>query len=134
MLSWRSSADYQAVNSYSMELVIDTTQPGILVLELRENQKRVSRLQKQTEKLSEEILSQINFLLRRHRVNLRELQKISVNPGPGGFSSTRTGVTVANALAYALDIPVATWPGGRVKKMVLPHYDHPPHITRPKPV
>jgi hypothetical protein len=81
------------------------------------------------------------LFLRKHKATPRDLKKILVNPGPGGFSSTRTGVAVANALAFALSIPIAEWPAsnrrrgepsGKAKTIILPKYDKEPHITKAK--
>lgn len=58
---------------------------------------------------------------------LDDLTEIEVNPGPGSFTGTRVGVTIANALAFALKIKV----NGH-KPPVLPVYSSPPHITQPK--
>ncbi len=67
---------------------------------------------------------------------------IGVVTGPGAWSATRTGVALANALAYAWGIPLAPLakeqfdskrplPGGS-KKPALVIYDAPPNITRKK--
>lgn len=52
---------------------------------------------------------------------------IEVNTGPGSFTGTRVGVAVANALGFALDIPVNGSPrspreAGKKGKIVLPKY------------
>jgi len=39
-------------------------------------------------------------------INGRKPRTIGVVVGPGAFSATRTGVALANALAYGLNIPV----------------------------
>ena len=36
---------------------------------------------------------------------INDLKEIFVDVGPGGTSSIRTGVSIANALSYALNIP-----------------------------
>lgn len=36
----------------------------------------------------------------------KDLTQIEVNPGPGSFTGTRVGVAVANALGFALGLPV----------------------------
>ena len=86
-------------------------------------------MEKSVPELSERLLLELKQFLKKHKVALSDLQKIFVNPGPGGFSTTRTGVATANALAFALDIPLAEWPSGIVKKIVLPKYDKLPNIT-----
>lgn len=98
-----------------MELEIDTTEHGRLKLELDGK-----RLDKKVEGLSESLLPELRKFLRKNKIKLGDLKKISVNPGPGGFSSTRTGVATANALNFVL---------GLSEKIVLPKYGKAPNIT-----
>ena len=89
-------------------------------------------LEKPVPELSERLLLELKQFLEKHKVTLSELERILVNPGPGGFSTTRTGVATANALAFALGIPVAEYPSGIIKDVILPIYDKAPNITRPR--
>lgn len=115
-----------------MNLLIDTTQRDLLVLGLYDGHKKLASMQKEVRGLSENLLPELENFLKKCKVNLKNLTEISVNPGPGGFSSTRTGVATANALAYALGIPVAEFPSGKVRDVVRPKYDQPPHIPNRK--
>jgi tRNA threonylcarbamoyladenosine biosynthesis protein TsaB len=115
-----------------MELVIDTTQSSKIILWLLKQGQIAGRRTSQTFRISENLLQEIEKLLEKQKIALKHLKKIFVKAGPGGFSSVRTGVATANALAYALDIPVAEWPSGKIKKIVLPKYDKAPNITKPK--
>lgn len=56
--------------------------------------------------LAETLAERIRVFLQATRCQLHALRKIAVHSGPGGFTSLRIGVTTANALAYALGIPV----------------------------
>lgn len=58
----------------------------------------------ETKKLLPNILS----VLKKARKNFSSLDKIIAVTGPGPFSATRIGVTVANTLAHALKIPLYT--------------------------
>ncbi len=73
------------------------------------------------------------------------LEGIVVFQGPGSFTGLRIGITVANTIAYAQDIPVIGVKGedwiqnglvkiksGKNNKIVLPDYGSQPHITKPK--
>lgn len=55
---------------------------------------------------SELTLKTIDKLLRKHKVNKRKMDEIIVVSGPGDFSAVRIGISIANALGYAWNIPV----------------------------
>ena len=105
-----------------MELHIDTTEQGVIKLSLQDRNQMIGKSQKRTHKISENLLPEVDKFLKKHALTLASLKSISVNPGPGGFSSTRTGVATANALNFVLG----------VNKTVLPVYDREPNITEPK--
>ncbi len=75
----------------------------------------------------QDILFFLHEILNQKGRSLNDLTEIEVNPGPGSFTGTRVGVTIANTLAFALKIKV----NGR-KPPVLPIYSSPPNITLPK--
>lgn len=54
---------------------------------------------------------------------------LDVVPGPGPFSRVRLGIVTANALAWALGIPLRV--SGRRVKLARPEYSAPPSITPP---
>lgn len=56
--------------------------------------------------LASTLADRIREFLHAQCYTLKDLEKIVVHSGPGGFTSLRIGVTTANALAYALRIPV----------------------------
>lgn len=117
-----------------MEFLIDTTEKGLLKLGLITDNQKVAKYQMKTEKQSEDIFQAIEYFLSENNMKLGEIELIWVNSGPGPFTATRTGVTVANALAFALGIDVAQYPGGQRKKMIEPIYDKEPNITIKKDV
>lgn len=55
---------------------------------------------------SQKILPFIDKLLKKKRKKITDITEIEVNTGPGSFTGLRVGVSVANALGWALDIPV----------------------------
>lgn len=105
-----------------MKLHIDTTKPSHIELRLGEKKwaKTYNRPQEQN------LLLEIDHFLKQEKINLKDLTGIEVNPGPGTFTGTRVGVALANALAFALEIPV----NGQIPP-VRPKYDQPPNITKP---
>ena len=56
----------------------------------------------------------------------KDIATVEVNPGPGSFTGTRIGVSIANALGFALNLPV----NGQ-KDPIEPIYSSPPSITQP---
>jgi tRNA threonylcarbamoyladenosine biosynthesis protein TsaB len=96
-------------------------------------------------KLSDTIHQRLRTLLESKSYNLKDLEGIAVLKGPGSFTGLRIGITVANALAEGLTIPIVgaegeDWIRGSIKllgtgnneQIVLPEYGAPPHITMPK--
>ena len=65
--------------------------------------------------------------LEKENLHQEDITEIEVNPGPGSFTGTRIGVTIANALGFALGIHV----NGQ-KHPVEPVYSEPPHTTLPR--
>lgn len=59
-----------------------------------------------TRDLASTLADRIRQFLQAASYPLQTLQEVVVHAGPGGFTSLRIGVTTANALAYALGIPV----------------------------
>ncbi len=90
-----------------MTLYINTVGHDEIIIELRDKEgvlarKKISAPRKQSEKL----LPAIDKLLKTKKIKLKELKKIIVANYGGSFTSLRIGVITANALAYALNIPV----------------------------
>lgn len=56
--------------------------------------------------LSGSLMIQIEELLNKNTVDIKDLGAIIVYEGPGSFTGLRIGITVANSIAYSLDIPV----------------------------
>lgn len=96
--------------------------------------------------LSDTLLEKIEQLLERSNQTKQDIQGIIVFQGPGSFTGLRIGITVANALAYSLNIPVAgakseNWLKQGIgnlqghknySKIALPHYGGEVHITQPR--
>lgn len=95
--------------------------------------------------LAETIHSKIKETLTQANYQLTDLDGMIVFRGPGSFTGLRIGISVANALADGLQLPIVGAVGGdwiadgmrRLKKgendrLVLPEYGAPPHITAPK--
>lgn len=95
--------------------------------------------------LAETINTKIIDVLQAADKRLHELQGILVFKGPGSFTGLRIGISVANALAYSLAVPIVGQEGddwlatgitrlqnGQNETVALPEYGAPVHITEPK--
>jgi len=100
---------------------------------------------------SQELLPNIDKLLKTNKIKPEQLKQVVVNLGPGSFTGLRVGISVANTFGYGLGIPVLgqTYLEGDIGKrieqllqliaktkkfrQVLPVYGSPPHITLPRP-
>jgi tRNA threonylcarbamoyladenosine biosynthesis protein TsaB len=95
--------------------------------------------------LAETVHKKIAEVLNMLSIPLEDVEGIICFKGPGSFTGLRIGLTVANALAYAQNIPVVArqdpnWLEQGVKvllagqndKIALPEYGAPAHTTTPK--
>lgn len=89
-----------------MILHINTKDRKVIKVSLKKNGKAVNSLSKENEYGSQVLLPLIMRLLKTVNCNLKTLQGIEVETGPGSFTGLRVGVSVANALGYSLGIPV----------------------------
>jgi len=69
---------------------------------------------KETNRQSEELLLFVDEVLNKENIHLSELSSIFVCQGPGSYTGTRVGVTVANSLAWSLNIPVLGYPADKL--------------------
>lgn len=95
--------------------------------------------------LSDTIHLKIQEQLTAQHKALKDIKGIVCFRGPGSFTGLRIGLTVANALAYACEVPLIATQGsgwiakgiqqlaaGENQRVALPRYGSPVHITLPK--
>ena len=95
--------------------------------------------------LSDGLLRFLQQCLTEFAVDWADLTSVVVFRGPGSYTSLRIGLTVANTMADALQIPIVGATGeqwqadgqarlsaGENDKIVLPIYSQPVFITQPK--
>jgi tRNA threonylcarbamoyladenosine biosynthesis protein TsaB len=126
-------------------LAIRTDSPEANIL-LIEQDKTVENLQWPAgRQLAEQLMGRVQELLKKRQLGWDDLEGVVVFRGPGSFTGLRIGMTVANAIAYAQNIPIIGEKGenwlerglNRLSKkendrQVLPHYGAPANITKPK--
>jgi len=130
-------------------LYINTTGEEKVYLALGNKGKLIAKKEfKAKYRQSERLIPAIDLLLKKNKVKMQDLSGIAVVNGPGPFTATRIGVTVANALGYACGLQVAGIKNSefknqekliklgyeklrKVKKsyLVEPVYDKEPNIT-----
>ena len=95
--------------------------------------------------LAETLHRKIADLLKLYSKTLKDIDGIICFQGPGSFTGLRIGLTVANTLAYALEVPIVAaqepaWleagltrlQAGENDKIALPFYGADAHITPQK--
>lgn len=95
--------------------------------------------------LAETIHLKLLEVLKTHNCSFKDVQAVAVFEGPGSFTGLRIGISVANALAGGLSIPIVSASGdqwqkkaiarlrkGEDQKIVIPKYGSAPHITQAK--
>ena len=87
-------------------LYIDTASNEEVIIKLKIDKKEYKEKRKINFNRAEVVLPMIESILRKHKLSLNDLNSIQVNAGPGSFTGIRVGVSIANALGFALKIPV----------------------------
>jgi tRNA threonylcarbamoyladenosine biosynthesis protein TsaB len=96
--------------------------------------------------LSVTLHQKIKDMLQQHDKQLPDVQGIVCYKGPGSFTGLRIGITVADTLAYGLNIPIVGIAGekswleqgiqrllnGQNDQITLPEYGAPANITAPR--
>lgn len=101
-------------------LTIDTSDNKKIKIGLRIDKEYFYVYSNPTNLKSQIILVLIDKLLSKQRLNINKITDIEVNLGPGSFTGLRVGVSVANAIGFALKIPIN---GRRVGDLVEPLYN-----------
>lgn len=101
-----------------MVLYINTRDSKVVTVALKEERKVVESLSEENEYGSQVLLPLIVKLLEKNKSEFKDLTGIEVEEGPGSFTGLRVGASVAQVLAFALNIPL----NGRIGKTVSLRY------------
>lgn len=128
-----------------ISLTIKTDNPKAEIGLFAGDKKLAYKVWQADRQLAETLHPKLDELLKANKLNWQELEDIIVFEGPGSFTGLRIGITVANALAYSLNLPIATSSGedwikiGQTKlanyktgKIALPNYGVSAHTTKPR--
>lgn len=89
-----------------MILYINTKDIKKVEVALKKDKEIITALEGHNEFGSQTLLPLIEKLLKQNKLKFTDLTCIEVETGPGSFTGIKVGVSVANALAYSLNIPV----------------------------
>lgn len=89
-----------------MNLYINTKEQNIVTVALKENSRVVKSLSEPSDRGSQVLSPLIIKLLNEEKIDLKDLNGIEIETGPGSFTGLRVGASVAQALGFALNIPV----------------------------
>jgi len=122
-----------------MILYINTTDNEKVKLILKKGDKVLDEIKFSARfKQAEKLLPEIDKLLKKKKIKLKDLKEIRVENYGGSFTSLRIGVITANTLGFALGIPVKSNKNNKTTKkytkfnIVEPIYNREPNITLPK--
>ena len=99
-----------------MKLSIDTSESDQTIIGLDDRQWRF----KTKKQKSQQLLVLIDQTLKKQKKDLKDVTAIKVNLGPGSFTGLRVGIAVANALGWALKVPIN---GQKMGQLVEPRYE-----------
>lgn len=90
-----------------MELYIDTTKNSEITIALKSRDIIIDEIKIEApKKQSELLLESIQKIISQNKFDIKMIKKIRVENSGGSFTSLRIGIATANALGYALGIPV----------------------------
>jgi tRNA A37 threonylcarbamoyladenosine modification protein TsaB len=120
-----------------MTLYINTASNQETIIGLKKNdsfvvKNKFNSYQKQSEKL----LVEIDKMLQRQKITLKKIKEIEAETRGDSFTALRIGILTANALAYALSVPIRATIGettaqGKIR-VVIPEYGSEPNIGKKK--
>ena len=100
-------------------LFIDTSDNKEIIVGLRIDGKEYMSKQKIGLKKAQIVLPMIEKLFKQNSINLKDINRIRVNTGPGSFTGLRVGISIANSLGFFLRIPIN---GKKIGQLAQPQY------------
>ncbi len=85
------------------QLTIDTRDNSCVVARLVDGDKTYEAISSSENRRPESILNLIDQVVKEGKVTIQDVDEIYVEEGPGSYTGLKVGVSVANALSFALN-------------------------------
>lgn len=89
-----------------MVLWINTADRKKIEVVLKEESKVVDSIFQENDFGSQVLLNLITEILKKNKLEFSDLTAIEIEKGPGSYTGLKVGASVANALGFALKVPV----------------------------
>jgi len=104
-------------------LGLDTTRKSAIIF-IVDNDKDIVKILDEKEKQSENLMINIDNLLKENDIDLKSIDSFAVIEGPGSFTGIRVGMATIKAMAFALAKPIVSFNvfdvvAGSIKKATL---------------
>lgn len=110
-------------------LIIDTLQREKIKLGLSIDD-HLEYFEFETLDQSKDLLIKIQKILQEKKIALENISVILVNTDTGSYTGARVGVTVANTLAWSLDIPVLGYQNDNLNQILDRAKSSPAHFSK----
>ncbi|MDD4902458.1 MAG: hypothetical protein PHE24_04975 [Patescibacteria group bacterium] len=120
-----------------MILYLNTISQPEIEIAIKDGEKIIAQSKIEARRVqAEKLLMAVETILRKKKIKLSALEAVEVENKGGSFTSLRIGVAVANALGFALGVPVRGTAGtaktvGTIN-VIEPIYDREPDIGKSK--
>lgn len=101
-------------------LIIDTRNNKKTIVKIKTDAKTCTAYSVVKKPRSDLTLKLIDKLVKKELLDLGSIDKISIEKGPGSYTGVRVGASIANALSFALKVPVNE---NKLGHYVLPVYE-----------
>ena len=103
-----------------IKLLIDTRDNQRVVASLDIDGKKFEEVSTSENRRPESILTLIDLVCKKAGISVQDTDEINVEEGPGSYTGLKVGVSVANALSFALSRKVN---GGLFGELIAPKYE-----------
>ncbi len=90
----------------NITLFIDTASNQEITVGITINGEKDFETKKIGRQKAQIVLPLVQKLLKKHKLSIHDITNIEVATGPGSFTGLRVGISIANALSFALNIPI----------------------------